>query len=90
MPPGHRLDPDYFIGTPIAITEKLDGANVLLRQGEAYARSSNAGVLPPEGPAEAASRLSHGHSQDDSHPLATAGQPGPGIPEGGISSSVEE
>ena len=42
---GDRLapDPQRFIGIPIVITEKLDGSNVLLHQGEVYARSTSGG-----------------------------------------------
>ena len=32
-------NPEHFIGTPIVVTEKLDGGNTLLCDGEVYARS---------------------------------------------------
>lgn len=35
-------NPDRFIGVPIVITEKLDGSNTLIHQGEVYGRSVEA------------------------------------------------
>ena len=46
--PGHPrdgdslADPNGFVGRPVVVTEKLDGSNTLLHQGEVYARSVSA------------------------------------------------
>ena len=35
-------DPKRFVGRPVVVTEKLDGSNTLLHQGDVYARSVSA------------------------------------------------
>ena len=35
-------DPERFVGRPVVVTEKLDGSNTLLHQGDVYARSVSA------------------------------------------------
>ena len=35
-------DPKRFVGQPVVVTEKLDGSNTLLHQGDVYARSVSA------------------------------------------------
>ncbi len=35
-------DPSRFVGTPVVVTEKLDGSNTLLHMGEVYGRSVSA------------------------------------------------
>ena len=43
--PGDRTTPDSqaFLGVELVITEKLDGSNVLLHNGQVYARSTSGG-----------------------------------------------
>lgn len=38
----YHLAPEYFVGKNVVITEKLDGGNTLLHNGEVYARSTSA------------------------------------------------
>ena len=35
----YHLDPEFFVGRDVVITEKLDGGNTCLHRGEVYARS---------------------------------------------------
>ena len=35
-------DPERFVGRPVVVTEKLDGSNTLLHEGNVYARSVSA------------------------------------------------
>ena len=37
-----QADPTLFTGTPLVVTEKLDGGNTLLHKGEVYGRSVSA------------------------------------------------
>ena len=39
---GVHTDPRRFVGTPVVVTEKLDGCNTLLHAGKVYARSVSA------------------------------------------------
>ena len=41
-----HADPNRFVGTPVVVTEKLDGSNTLLHAGKVYGRSMSA---PSEG-----------------------------------------
>ena len=34
-----HTDPERFVGRPVAVTEKLDGSNVLIHRGKVYGRS---------------------------------------------------
>ena len=45
---GRRVaDPEVFVGPPVVITEKLDGANTLLHAGQAYGRSVSTPTTSP-------------------------------------------
>ena len=35
-------DPEYFVGQEVVVTEKLDGGNTLLHEGQVYARGASA------------------------------------------------
>ncbi len=39
---GLHPDPRWFVGTPVIVTEKLDGSNILLHDGKVYGRSVSA------------------------------------------------
>ena len=47
-PDGRRVaDPEVFVGTEVVVTEKLDGSNTLLHDGQAYGRSVSAPSTAP-------------------------------------------
>ena len=34
-----HTDPEWFVGRPVVVTDKLDGSNVLIHRGRVYGRS---------------------------------------------------